>query len=79
MGKVVGQRNLHEGGCWRNCKKISLEKLGLEFKDIFQLGPIELNLSDPEEIERNPFFCAEPQKLEQLESFMESYVKRAIL
>ena len=57
-------------------KKYLFEKFGTRIQGyLSQLGPIELNLSDPEEIEKNPFFCAEPQKLEQLESFMESLRK----
>ena len=57
-------------------KKYLFEKFGTRIQGyLSQLGPIELNLSDPEEIEKNPFFCAEPKKLEQLESFMESLRK----
>ncbi len=57
-------------------KKYLSEKFGTRIQGyLSQLGPIELNLSDPEEIEKNPFFCAEPKKLEQLESYMESLRK----
>ena len=36
-----------------------------------QLGPIQLDLLDWEEVERNPFFCPDPGKVAQLEAYMD--------
>ncbi|MCP4788950.1 MAG: chorismate synthase [Gammaproteobacteria bacterium] len=40
-----------------------------------QLGPIELACSQPETINDNAFFCGEPQKVKQLEDFMDALRK----
>lgn len=37
-----------------------------------QLGPIRLAADDLDAVNRNPFFCAEPAKLEELEAFMDA-------
>ena len=36
-----------------------------------QLGPIELAATDLDAVNGNPFFCADPDKLSELESFMD--------
>ena len=37
-----------------------------------QLGPIELGVSDMGAIRNNPFFCADPERLPELEKFMDA-------
>ena len=37
-----------------------------------QLGPLRLGLADPAAIDGNPFFCADPTRLPELESYMDS-------
>ncbi len=37
-----------------------------------QLGPIELGASDMSAIRSNPFFCADPERLPELEKFMDA-------
>ncbi|MGB1884027.1 MAG: chorismate synthase [Gammaproteobacteria bacterium] len=49
---------------------------GLEiFGYLAQLGPIKLACSDRGQINNNPFFCAEPEKLSELEAFMDQLRK----
>lgn len=40
-----------------------------------QLGPITIELKDRDAAESNPFFCPDPDRLEELESFMDSLRK----
>ena len=40
-----------------------------------QLGPIELAVNDRTAIETNPFFCADPGKLPELEAYMQALIK----
>ena len=48
------------------------EKLGIEIHGyLAQLGPIELDAIDLGLVEDNPFFCADPSRLDELESFMD--------
>lgn len=52
-------------------KKFLKEKFGVEIQGyLSQLGPIELAYSQPEKIENNAFFCADPSKLDQLDEYM---------
>jgi chorismate synthase len=53
-------------------RKYLAERLGIEIRGyLAQLGPIELRAVDLDEVERNPFFCAEPAKIAELEKFMD--------
>jgi len=40
-----------------------------------QLGPIVVDFVDPSAIDRNPFFCAEPDRLPELEAYMDALRK----
>ncbi len=47
-------------------------KLGIEIHGyLAQLGPIKLDAIDLDIVEDNPFFCADPSRLDELESFMD--------
>ena len=53
-------------------RKYLKERLGMEiFGYLGQIGPFELGVRDPGAINENPFFCAEPEKLPELEQFMD--------
>ena len=39
------------------------------------LGPIELGCSEPQAIDSNPFFCAEPDRVPELETYMDGLRK----
>jgi chorismate synthase len=48
------------------------ERLGVEIRGyVSQLGPIELAATDLDAVDENPFFCAEPGRLAELEKFMD--------
>ncbi|MGH8193057.1 MAG: chorismate synthase [Woeseiaceae bacterium] len=53
-------------------RKYLRERLGLEIRGyLAQLGPIELKAVDLGCVDRNPFFCADPERLGELEAFMD--------
>lgn len=53
-------------------RKYLRERLGLEIRGyLSQLGPIKLAYKNPEVINDNPFFCADTEKLAELEAFMD--------
>jgi chorismate synthase len=53
-------------------RKYLRERLGIEIRGyLAQLGPITLNAVDLERVDENPFFCAEPDRLGELEQFMD--------
>jgi len=53
-------------------RKYLRAKLGIEIHGyLAQLGPIELDAIDLGAVEDNPFFCADPGRLDELESFMD--------
>ncbi len=57
-------------------KKYLRQRLGIEVRGyLSQLGPIELELVSWEEVEDNPFFCPDPAKVAELESFMDALRK----
>jgi chorismate synthase len=52
-------------------RKYLRERLGVEIRGyVSQLGPIELVATDLAMIDDNPFFCADPQRLDELDAFM---------
>jgi chorismate synthase len=54
-------------------RKYLHEKLGVEIRGyLAQLGPIELAASDLSIVDENPFFCADAQRIPELESFMDA-------
>jgi chorismate synthase len=57
-------------------KKYLREKLGSEIRGyLAQLGPIELQLQDWDAVEQNPFFCPQPDKVAELEAYMDALRK----
>ena len=53
-------------------RKYLRERLGLEIRGyLSQLGPIALGASDLDAVRDNPFFCAEPDRIPELETFMD--------
>ncbi len=47
-------------------------KLGIEVRGyVSQLGPIELGAPEPDFVDSNPFFCADPGRIDELEKFMD--------
>ncbi len=57
-------------------KKVLKEQWGVEIQGyLSQLGPIEINSVDWNEIENNPFFCPDPAKLPELEAYMQALIK----
>jgi chorismate synthase len=52
-------------------RKYLLEKAGIEIHGyLSQLGPLELTATDLSIVDDNPFFCADPDRIEELEAFM---------
>jgi len=53
-------------------RKYLQERLGLGIHGyVSQLGPIEMTATDLSIVNDNPFFCADPARLEELETFMD--------
>jgi chorismate synthase len=53
-------------------RKYLAERLGLRIRGfVAQLGPIELAATDLAAVDSNPFFCADPARLPELEAFMD--------
>jgi len=53
-------------------RKYLKERLGVEIRGyLSQLGPIELAASDLGAVDENPFFCADPGRIVELETFMD--------
>lgn len=53
-------------------RKYLRERLGIEIRGfVSQLGPIELGASDLGFVDQNPFFCADPDRVGELEKFMD--------
>jgi chorismate synthase len=54
-------------------RKYLRERLGVEIRAwLAQLGPIRLGYTDPAAIDDNPFFCAEPDRVPELEAYMDA-------
>ncbi len=57
-------------------RKYLQEKVGIEVHGyLSQLGPIELAAKDLSSVDDNPFFCADPDRIAELESFMDALRK----
>jgi chorismate synthase len=53
-------------------RKYLRDRLGVEVRGyLSQLGPIVLGATDIDAVDDNPFFCAEPQRIGELETFMD--------
>jgi len=54
-------------------RKYLRERLGIEITGyVSQLGPIRLAAKDLSIVDQNPFFCADPGRLDELETFMDT-------
>jgi chorismate synthase len=54
-------------------RKFLREQLGVEIRGyLAQLGPIELAATDLSSVDDNPFFCADPDRIAELEAFMDA-------
>jgi chorismate synthase len=54
-------------------RKYLRERLGIEITGyVAQLGPIRLAATDLSIVDQNPFFCADPGRLDELETFMDT-------
>ena len=61
-------------GPWR--RKWLREKAGIQIQGwLRQLGPIELDCPDLAAVYHNPFFCADPERLPELEAYMDALRK----
>ncbi len=57
-------------------KKYLHQHAGIDIKGyLSQLGPIKLGLKDWAAVSMNPFFCAEPDKISELETYMDALRK----
>jgi chorismate synthase len=53
-------------------RKYLAQRLGIRIRGfVAQLGPIELAATDLDAVDSNPFFCADPERLPELEAFMD--------
>jgi chorismate synthase len=53
-------------------RKYLRDRLGIEIRGyVSQLGPIKLDAKDLAAVDRNPFFCADPDKVAELAQFMD--------
>lgn len=58
-------------------RKYLREQYGVVIRGwLAQLGPLELQAEDLDAVDDNPFFCAEPARVAELESFMDSLRKQ---
>ena len=58
-------------------KKYLKERLGLEVRGyLSQLGPIVLEAKDINSVDDNAFFCADPSRIDELETFMDDLRKQ---
>jgi chorismate synthase len=57
-------------------RKYLRERAGVEIHACLgQLGPIVVDMVDPSIIDQNPFFCADPGRIEELEAYMDALRK----
>jgi len=57
-------------------KKYLAEKFGIQIRGyLSQLGPIEVDLKDWDSVNANPFFCPDPEKVPELENYMDDLRK----
>ena len=57
-------------------RKYLKEQLGVQiYGYLAQLGPLELGAQDIDVVNDNPFFCADPERLDELEKFMDDLKK----
>lgn len=57
-------------------KKYLTERYNIKIRAcLVQLGPIKLDIVDWATVESNPFFCADPAKIPELETYMQALIK----
>ncbi|MDX1334348.1 MAG: chorismate synthase [Gammaproteobacteria bacterium] len=57
-------------------KKYLAEKFGIQIRGyLSQLGPIQVDLKDWDSVNANPFFCPDPEKVPELENYMDDLRK----
>ncbi len=57
-------------------KRYLQQKLGIEIRGyLSQLGPIKVELKDWNAVHENPFFCPDPDKVEEMEAYMDALRK----
>ena len=57
-------------------KKYLAEKFGIQIRGyLSQLGPIKVELEDWDSVNTNPFFCPDPEKVPELENYMDALRK----
>lgn len=57
-------------------KKYLREKFSTEIRAcVIQIGEIKLDITDWQFVETNPFFCADPQKIPELEKYLQTLIK----
>ncbi len=57
-------------------RKYLAERYGVRIRGyLSQLGPIPLELKDWDEVGRNPFFCPDPERVPELEAYMDALRK----
>jgi chorismate synthase len=57
-------------------KKYLRERLGVEIRGYLrQLGPIVVDAPQPDTVDDNPFFCADPDRVPELEAYMDALRK----
>lgn len=71
-------RNRHARGGRGDCQKYLAEKFGIEIRGcLTQMGDIPLEIKDWSQVEQNPFFCPDPDKIDALDELMRALKKRA--
>lgn len=59
-------------------QKYLAEKFGIEIRGcLTQMGDIPLEIKDWSQVEQNPFFCPDPDKIDALDELMRALKKRA--
>ena len=57
-------------------RKFLAERLGIRIRGyLAQLGPIRVETLDWDQVDRNPFFCPDPDKVPELEAYMDALRK----
>ncbi len=74
--------SLYNGPLWRSramnavAKKYLRDRYGIEVRGyLAQLGPIKAGRLDWDEVPRNPFFCPDPDKVPEMEAYMDALRK----
>lgn len=63
-----------------DCQKYLAEKFGIEIRGcLTQMGDIPLEIKDWSQVEQNPFFCPDPDKIDALDELMRALKKKATL